>query len=188
MKLLISLMILMTSFSALAQNHMFGFNADGLLLGQYAFSESKDSGEKKDDNQSGFLSINFARSVTRHIQAGLEASYARTSDSDGTGENYRALLGGIYNFTEDLFTNSGYVSLYAGMEWGHQYLDDQRNKHDENLVTKVALGKRFPVAFISENFTYSPEVVFKTTNATVSSDTEWKQELIFRFLQFSVFF
>lgn len=188
MRTILCLIFFILSVPAFAQNHMFQFNTGSSVLGEFAFSQSKDRGEKKDDDQSGFLALNFARSVSSHFQVGLEASYRVDNDSDKREESYGALIGIFYNFTEDLFPTSAYLSVFSGFEWGHVLWDNDPNEHSEALVTKISLGKRFPIAFISENFTFSPEVSYKTTNMTTSENPEWKQELIFKVLQFSVFF
>lgn len=188
MKAFVVILGLFVSLSSFAQNHMFEFNAESSVFGRYSFSQSKGRGDNTENDQYGSLYFNFARTITTRVQAGLQAQYARTSISNGKNESLNALLGAIYNFSEGDFVNSVYVSLYAGMEWSHDYWESLEDEHDEALVGKLSLGKRFPVTFIHDFFTYSPEVTLKSSNPTTSSSTEWKQELIFKFLQFSVFF
>lgn len=189
MKGILLVLCFLSSSLALAQNHMFSFDAQNLLRGHYGVGESKSKGQILQKHQYGALSLNFARVVTTRVQAGVQLQYARTDDEfTGSIESYGAHLGGFYNFSESDFTNSGYVSFFAGMEWNDGYLKRQRDIHEENIVTKTSLGKRYPVAFISENFTYSPEVTLKFTNPTSATYLNWRHEIIFKFLQFSVFF
>jgi hypothetical protein len=190
MKLLVVLLCMMFHLSSYAQNHMIEFKADSFLLGQFSSSDSKYSGRKKnsESDQSGLIFINFARSVSSHIQVGVQGYYTNTDGNGYKSENISTLLGGIYNFTPDHFTKTYYVSLYAGLEWQHTYLDQSDNTHSEALVGKISFGRRIPLAFISDNFTYSPEFSLKSSNYTKSSDAEWSQEGVIKFLQFSVFF
>ena len=190
MKPVIVLFCLMFHLPSYAQNHMIEFKADSILLGQFSSSDSKYSGRKKnsESDQSGLIFINFARSVSSHIQVGVQGHYANANGNGYKSENISTLLGGIYNFTADHFTNTYYVSLYAGFEWQHTYLDQSGNTHSEALVGKISFGRRIPLAFISDNFTYSPEFSLKSSNYTKSSDAEWSQEGVIKFLQFSVFF
>jgi hypothetical protein len=167
---------------------MFEFNAESILFGQYSFSESKNSSRNKHFHQNGIFYLNFARAINSRVQVGLQTTYFKSSNDRADTEGYSGLIGGTFNFREGNFTNSEYLSLYAGFEWSNVYSESLPNTREESLVSKFSMGKRYPVAFISENFTYSPEVTFKSRNPTRSSEIEWKQEIIIKFLQFAVFF
>jgi hypothetical protein len=171
-----------------AQNHMIEFNAESILLGQYSFSDSKEQGKGKKNEQSAILNLNFARAVSSRLQVGIQTLYSRAVLTNNISETYYALVGAIYNFSDSNFTHTFYASAYLGMEWNHLYPKTLSKNQEEAIVGKISLGKRFPLEFISENFTFSPEVSAKSLNTTRSSGNQWTQEYILRFLQFSVFF
>lgn len=188
MKHLLLLLTLLFSVSAFAQNHMIEFKADSLLLGNLAYSKEKNRGESSRDSNFSALYLNFARTVSEHLQAGLQANYNHSGYVSGKSEDYSVLLGAIYNLGDD-FRNSVYASAYAGWEWDHDYDDSLTNDHNENLIGKIALGKRIPLSFLNlENVTYSPEIQFTSRTATKSTSShDWSQELTLKFLQFSIF-
>lgn len=191
MKMLFVVTALVMSVSAFAQNHMVEFNADALMLGSFTHSKSKSKGTSTDENNNGVLFLNVARQVADHFQVGVQGNYARGEYAGNTSETYAFLVGGIYNLDTD-FRKSFYASAYVGMEWSHNYFSSSffENEHDENIIGKIAIGKRFPLSFLNlENVTYSPEVMFTSRTGTKSSsDGVWSQDLAIKFLQFSVFF
>lgn len=188
MKKLFILCALLCTASSYAQNHMVEFNADSALLGFFNYSKNKEKGSNARHDNTGALYLNFARAVSEHVQAGLQASYLKNDSFGSKFESYSVLVGGIYNFSSD-FRESLYTSLYLGWEWDHTRYKMFRNSRDESFLTKVSLGKRFPLTRLNlENVTYSPELTLKSTNGTKSnSNTDWSQELSLKFLQFSFF-
>ncbi|WPU66265.1 hypothetical protein [Peredibacter starrii] len=188
MKALVLLFILAFSFSSLAQNHMVEFNGDAIMYGAFNHSKTKSKEQATDETNNGALYVNVARTVSDHIQFAIQGNYLHADYSAGFFESYAFLLGGIYNLDTD-FRKSYYAGVYAGMGWENNSLNTP-NSHEEKLVGKVVVGKRFPLEFLNlENVTYSPELAFTSETATKSSsDEQWSQNLAIKFLQFSVFF
>ncbi len=189
MKSLFVVLAVLFATSALAQKHMVEFNADTALIGRMSFNNSKHRDESSTEDKFGYLIGNYAYTVAPQIQFGFQASYTKFRSSFGTSEAIGALVGPTYNFSSDL-ANSLYLSLYAGWEWEHSYIKDFDNSHDENFITRVALGKRFPLTMLKlDTVTYSLELSFTNTNGTKArSDTEWETDFSIKFLQFSVLF
>lgn len=188
MKSLLLVVALMFSASVFAQKHMVEFNAESLLLGNFSFNSTKYRGEKSSEDKFGYLYLNYAYAVASHLQVGAQGYYSKYRTSTDTNENYSLLVGGILNSTSNL-KEACYISLYAGMSWDHSYQDDSDNSHGEALISRLSVGKRFPLsAFNLENITYSPEISFTNENSTTSSFQEWQQDLSFKFLQFAVLF
>jgi hypothetical protein len=188
MKTLLAIVVLALSVNAFAQKHMVEFNNDSLALGSLSFNSTKFRGEDSSEEKSFRLSGNYAYSLTDHIQVGTQLGYEKNKFDGGSSEFYKMLLGATYNLSND-FRNSYYASVYAGWEWDQNHNSGETNTHNEDFITRVSVGKRFPLSMLNlENVTYSPEVSFTSTNPTKKTNTEWNQDLSFKFLQFSVFF
>lgn len=180
MKIMFIIFVLVLSTLAHAQNHMVEFKADSLLIGSFTFSDS--NGHR--DSNHGSLVFNFARSVSEHIQVGVQGGYNRSKSSYETSESYSALVGAIYNFNTD-FRDTFYASLYAGGLWTNYY-SGHGNVRSEYLIPKVSFGKRIPLTrFSLENVTYTPEVSYQYMDETSSG--YWTQSVSIKFLQFSLF-
>ena len=188
MRSLLLVLVVFFSASAFAQKHMVEFNADSFLLGRLSFTSTKYRNLDAEEDKSGFVYLNYAYTILPQVQLGSQVSYNKYSWSQATSEGYEILVGGIYNFTSDL-NKSFYTSVYAGWSWNHESGTGQDIVHEESFVSKVAFGKRFPLTFLNlENFTYSPEVSFKSVNPTKRTDKEWEQDFSIKYLQFSVLF
>ena len=190
MKLMLLIVVFVLSGSAFAQKHMVEFNADSILLGQFAFKLTKDRADQNaEETKTGLLLLNYAYSVTEHLQLGARGSYSKFEGEGSKGENTGLSLGVIYNLGPDL-RNAYYVSVYGGFEWSRYEDNTSPTDRGEEVFGRLSFGKRFPLTFLNlENVTYSPEVAMTSTSSTKSnSSVDWSQDLAFKFLQFSVFF
>lgn len=187
MKVLILAVAMVMSSAAFAQKHMVQFGTDNVTIGNLAWETEKTRGNDSVESKSQYVFANYAMALTSHIQVGVKADIFRNQVADEKSTSYGLQIGGVYNLNTD-FRKSLYASLYVGWDWDHANGDDFDIERDETFKTTFAVGKRYPLSFISENVTYSPEVAFVSSNPTTSSDTEWTQSLEFRILQFAVFF
>lgn len=185
MKMLLAAFFLVTSVSAFAQKHMVQVGTDNTTIGNLTWTSEKSRGSNSTESKNHYVFANYAMSLTDHIQAGAKINYSKFKDSSfGSSESYGLQVGGVYNLNTD-FKKSLYASLYVGWDWGRE---TQPNSSSEVFKTTLAVGHRYPLSFISENVTYSPEIAFVSSNPTKSSQTEWSQGLEFRLIQFAVFF
>lgn len=190
MKLLIVAIALVMSASAFAQKHMVQVGTDNTTIGNLSWESSKTRGSNSTEDKSAYIFANYAMTLTDHIQAGVKANYSKFKfggSGNGSSEQYGIQVGGVYNLNSDL-KNALYASLYLGWDWGRQ---TYQNQGTEVFNTSVAIGKRFPLSFISENVTYSPEIAYVSKDHTKSEGqfgTQWSQAIEFRIVQFSIFF
>lgn len=187
MKMLLAALIIVMSASAFAQKHMVQIGTDNTTIGNLSWTSEKTRGTDAEENKFFYALANYAMTFTDHIQAGGKVELTKSKFGDESSHTYGLQVGGIYNLDTD-FRKSLYASLYVGWEWGYSNDSVTPIERTESFISTVAVGKRCPLTFISENVTYSPEIAFVSTNPTKSSVTEWRQALEFRILQFSVFF
>jgi hypothetical protein len=187
MKLLFAALMLVSSLSAFAQKHMVQIGTDNTTIGNLSWQSEKTRGSNSEEQKAYYVFANYAMTLTDHLQAGAKVELSKFTFGDSASNTLGLQVGGIYNLNTD-FRKSLYASLYVGWDWGHEVDDDFEDSRTEAFSSTLAVGQRFPLTFISENVTYSPEIAYVTTNPTKSSDTEWTQSLEFRILQFSVFF
>ncbi|MFY7993576.1 MAG: hypothetical protein ACOVP4_09815 [Bacteriovoracaceae bacterium] len=187
MKKLFLALIALSSVSAFAQKHMVNFSNDSLVIGDLSFVSSKDRGSEKDNRTDFGLKVNYAYAVHPHLQVGTKLGLEKAKEGSLKTDNYEIFVGAIYNLELD-FRQSYYASLYLGYQKDDAY-GVSPVLHSERTVGQLSLGKRFPLKMIGfENLTYSPEVTASSTNYTTSTAADWRQDLKFTFLQFSVFF
>ncbi len=187
MKAFVLFIFLIVSVSAFSQSqnlHMIEMSTNNTLLGAFNYGESGGGGSAKRYDSTAFLGGNYAYKISPRVQLGVQGNYLYSDDF----EAYRALVGGIYNFDDDL-TNAFYTSLYAGMSWSHFYISNlTSDKHNEEAIGRLSLGKRFALSNLNlPNVTYSPEISITREQSTRGDDTHTNTVSI-RFLQFSVFF
>lgn len=195
MKKLIALSTALLSFSALAdmdRRNMLDFDAAS-LIGNFRWTDTKNSGGSTDKDKAFSFSGRYAYSLTNHLQIGTQLSYGNASYSNTASagqrslEAYSALLGAYWNFDSDA-KKALYVSAHAGWGWSN-YTGKVSlgNYQTETFISRFAIGKRMPI--FTENFTYSPEIVFTTSNPTKGgSGIDYVQDLTIKYLNFSVFF
>lgn len=190
MRLFILAVVALFSFTAFAQQHMVGFNADGVLFGRYAYALRKDRTEQNaKETQAGSLSLNYAYAIAPLLQLGTQLNYFQ---SEGEGFDFvskEAMVGVILNSTEDL-RNAFYVSLFGGMDWSTSKLRSFPESKGEDLKGKIALGKRFSLSMFNlENLSYTPQISYSSSSSNFgSSFNDYEQEFSIDYLVFSVFF
>ena len=177
-----------SSSSGSGRKHMIEFNADTSLLANWAFTKSKNRGQKADNDSEVSFSGGYAYSIPNmpRIQVGGRLIYAKNNELTDS-ESYGAQVGVVYNHIEDL-SNSIYASLYLGMRWDQIYSTAAKSR-DENRVSTLAIGKRFDLKHWGiDHLTYSPEIALVNQNSTTESNVEYYQAVELRILQFSAFF
>ena len=187
MKVLILAVAMVMSSAAFAQKHMVQFGTDNPTIGNLAWESEKTRGSDSEEYKSHYIFANYAMALTGHIQVGVKGSLSGSSVGSDKSSEYGFQVGGIYNLNSD-FKRSLYASVYVGWDWGYENSKSSEIERTETFNTTVAVGKRYPLSFISENVTYSPEIAFVSQNPSKSSQTEWNQSLEFRIVQFAVFF
>lgn len=190
MKLFSLFLVLLFSTTAFAQKHMIEFSTNSFLFGEVAFNLEKErTDQNAEETKNAFLYLNYAYAIASQVQIGVRGQYLSSKGEDFAYKSNTLALGVIYNFSAKL-NEALYTSLYSGFEWDKSEQSGSNTDRDESLVATVALGKRFPLSFLGvENITYSPEISFSSMSSTQStSDSDWSQDLAFKFLQFSVLF
>lgn len=187
MKLLFAALTLVMSLSAFAQKHMVQIGTDNTTIGNLSWESEKTRGSNSSESKAAYAFANYAMTVTSNLQAGVKGEIFNVSSDGSSSDSFGLQVGGIYNLDTDL-KKSLYASLYVGWEWGNQVDDTFEDERTEEFSSTLAVGKRFPLSFINENVTYSPEIAYVSKNPTKTSGTEWTQSLEFRIIQFSIFF
>jgi hypothetical protein len=175
-----------TAFAQETKN-MIEFNADSVLLANYAFNKSKTRSQDPDNDSQATFQGGYAMSLAAmpQLQVGGRVNYTKATKSNDE-ENYGLQIGVIWNHIPDL-ANALYASLYYGMQWNNTY--GSANTSDENRLTTLAVGKRFDLKHWGVNhLTYTPEIALINQNSTTRSNIEYSQSVQLRVLQFSVFF
>lgn len=179
----------MSSTMALAQDHMFSFNADSIVKGIVSLEKSKAKGSSTKDTTQLDLDLNYAYRLPTMplLQVGGQVLYKKGSEPGrGDMEDWGMKVGAILNLDRDLM-NSPYASLFVGYTWANNY--DQGGGKDEVFSSVLAFGKRFSLEpFGIKHLVYTPEIALQNLNSTTGSSLEYAQNIQFRFLQFSVFF
>ena len=185
MRFFVLVALLAFTSTAFAQKHMIDFNADAFTFGRLSFNNQRDRGSNASETKYHAIYLNYAQTVTDHVQAGAQVNYSKFSYDSGKSESYELLVGGYYNLDSDL-KNSIYASVHLGYgtEWKSADQNTYGNK-DEYIISKVAVGKRSNIA---GNFTYNPEIGFSNKSYTSGDSVVWSQDFQIRFLQFAVFF
>lgn len=179
----------MSSTMAMAQDHMFSFNADSILKGVISLEKSKAKGASTENNTQLDLEFNYAYRIPMMplLQVGGQGLYKKGSEPGrGDMEDWGLKVGAILNMDRNL-ESSPYVSLFVGYTWANNY--EQGGGKDEVLGSVLAVGKRFSLEpFGIKHLVYTPEIALENLNSTTGSSLEYAQNIQFRFLQFSVFF
>lgn len=180
--------------SSSGSRHMFEFGSDSSLLSVLSFSKSKTKGQDTSNNTNFNLDLNYAYSLPSmpRLQVGGRINYDKQDAiaGRGDGEDYGLAVGAIMNHKEDL-RNSAYLAFYFGYGWAHTYggLVGNTKRRDEILTSTLSLGKRMSLEkFGINHLTYSPEVALQNVNSTTGGSIEYRQDIQFRLLQFSIFF
>lgn len=180
---------IMSSTVALAQDHMFSFNADSVMRGILSIEKSKAKGTSATNNTQLDLELNYAYRLPTMplLQVGGQIMYDKgAKPGRGDMEDYGLKVGAILNMDNDLM-NSPYASLFVGYTWANNY--DQGGGKDEVFSSVLAVGKRFSLEPLGiKHLVYTPEVALENLNSTTGSSLVYAQNIQFRFLQFSVFF
>jgi hypothetical protein len=173
------------TFSVSAQTHMVqtATNLSGLL------SISDDGPGKATYFSSQYIALNYAYTIAPRFQIGGEGYFSHSEYSGrfgSTSESWSALVGGYYNFSDDL-NEAFYASLFGGYSWNWSHTNGSGSGRGEAKVGRLGIGKRFPLTFINiANVSYSPEITY--TRSDYTNFESYTNNYTFRFIQFSVLF
>ncbi len=177
-----------------SNKHMVEFNMDGPLAALATISRSKVRGQAAENDVNWNFNVNYAYQLPMmpKLQLGTRLNYLKQAAMPGRGdaEDYGLEVGAYYNLREDL-RNTPYASLFLGVGWANTYggLEGDTKRRDELTKSTLAIGHRFGLErFGVGHVTYNPEVALQSINSTTGGAIEYRQDIQFRLLQFSVFF
>ena len=198
MKVLIALIAIIVSGSALAQKRIVSVDAFDLAYSS-GLSFKHDSGKGADRDTTTFrLNLNFAQQIEQYpnLMWKAQLNFNREDVDYGrldTFESTYGVAGGLlYNFNHEDVKNSFLAGASAGIERMTVEYGSSDDESGFNLFMQLEAGKRFDLGSYSvANISYAPTVslMFKRYGGDIR-DEYFKSgnELRFNFLKFDVLF
>ena len=199
MKILIAMLVLMTSVIATAQStkivtvDAFDFAYSGGLL------IKNDNGEGPDREETTFrLNLNYAQSLEQYVGLMWKARiYINREDTEYSSYDYQETSWGgaaglLYNFQPEKIKESFFASGMLGLERATYEIGTQDDQSGFNIFTDLEVGKRFDMgAYSVANISYAPSfsLTLKRYGGDIRDDYYRSgNEIKINFLKFDILF
>lgn len=199
MKILIAMLVLMTSVIASAQStkivtvDAFDFAYSGGLL------IKNDNGKGPDREETTFrLNLNYAQSLEQYVGLMWKARvYINREDTEYGAFDYQetrwgGAFGLLYNFQPENVKESFFASGMLGLERATYEIGNQDDQSGFNVFTDLEVGKRFDMgAYSVANVSYAPSfsLTLKRYGGDIRDDYYRSgNEIKINFLKFDILF
>ncbi len=197
MKLMFAFVLLLVSFSALAQKRIVSIDAMDLsYTGALVFRH--DNGDEDRDTTTFKFNLNFAQSIDQYVglmwkaQAYWNRVDVDFGNNDSLESTFGAAAGLLYNFQADDIKNSIFAGAHVGLERATYEFPGGDDESGFNLFMALEAGKRWDMGNYSvANISYAPTVAFMLKRYGGDIRDEYfksSRELRFNFLKFDILF